>query len=162
MNRFRAPVLFLCALLFLVFSGFVSLPAIAQSQNPAGAAPAVPSVYDATKEVVLQGTISSVVTRPKAGLPLGLHLMLETTQGQVDVHLGPYFGSVAAEKGLVPGASLQATGVTSQFKGGNVFLARVIVIGNQTLTIRSQRGFPVRPAAAGTRPARGPQSSGGL
>jgi hypothetical protein len=161
MNRFRGHVLFLCGLFFLVLSGLLSLQAFAQSQNQASAA-AAPSVYDATKEVVLQGTISGVVTRPKPGLPLGLHLMLETTQGQVDVHLGPYYGSIAAEKGLVPGATIQVTGVTSHFHGGDVLLARIIAVGNQTLTIRSQRGFPVRPAAAGTRAVRGAQSSGGL
>jgi hypothetical protein len=162
MDRFRASVLFLCALFFLVLTSLVSLPAFAQSQNQASAAPAAPSVYDATKEVVLQGTISSVVTRPKGGLPLGLHLMLETAQGQVDVHLGPYYGNIAAEKGLVAGATIQVTGMTSHFKGGDVFLARIIVAGGQTLTIRSQRGFPVRPAAAGTRAVRGAQTSGGL
>jgi hypothetical protein len=87
--------------------------------------------------------------------------MVETVQGQVDVHLGPYFGPIAAEKGLVPGASMQMTGVSSHFEAGDVFLARVIVVGNQSLTIRNLNGFPVRPVPGGARAVPGAQSSGG-
>jgi hypothetical protein len=118
-------------------------------------------MYDASKEAVLRGTISEVVTRPKAGLPLGVHLMISSAQGVVDVHLGPHFGRVAAQQGLVPGAAIQVTGVTSHFDGGDVFLARIVVVGNQTLIIRNQNGVPAYPAPSGTRPVRGPQPSGG-
>lgn len=160
MSQLRAPVSFLFAILLLAISMSAVPPACAQTQT--STAPAVPRMYDAAKETVMSGTISSVVTRPKAGLPLGLHLMLETPQGQVDVHLGPYLGRVATQKGLVAGASIQVTGETFHFNAGDVFLARIVTVGDQTITVRNQNGFPVRPVPAGARTVRGTQSSGGL
>jgi len=161
MSRFRAPAFIALAVFLLSSAVVLTSQTYAQSQA-ATPAPAEPRVYDATKEVVLNGTISEVVGRPKAGLPLGLHLMLSTAQGEVDVHLGPYFGRIATQKGLVPGASIRVTGVTVNFAGGDVLLARVIVVGNETLTIRNQNGIPVRPARQGTRGASGLQPAGGL
>ena len=104
--------------------------------------------YDTTKEVILRGTISEVVQRPAAGLPMGLHLMVSTGQGTVDVHLGPYLGRSAAEKGLVAGAQIQMYGMTTHFDAGDVFLARVVVVGKQTITVRNEHGIPVRTAPA--------------
>jgi len=161
MRRFRAPAVIVFAICLLSSAVVLTPQAYAQSQA-ATSAPAVPRVYDATKEVVLNGSISEVVGRPKAGLPLGLHLMVSTAQGVVDVHLGPYFGRIATQKGLVPGATIRVTGMTLNFAGGDVFLARVIVVGNETLTIRNQNGIPLRPAPQGTRGAGGSQPGGGL
>jgi len=162
MSRFRARAFLFPASIFLCFSLVLIPEAFAQSQGETTRAAVVGRVYDSTKEVVLSGTISEVVTRPKAGLPLGLHLMLETTQGQVDIHLGPYAGRIATQRGLVPGATIQVTGMTMHFSAGDVFLARTIVVGNQTLTIRNQNGMPIRTAPAGTRAASGASPEGGL
>lgn len=156
MRHFRAPVSVLPAALFLAVT-IITAPA-AQAQTQSATTP-VPRMYDLAKETVVSGTISEVLTRPKAGLPIGLHLTLSTAQGQVDVHLGPYFARIAAQKGLVPGASIQVTGVTSHFNPGDVFLARLITLGNQTITVRNHNGIPVRPMPAGVR---GMQQTGGL
>ena len=162
MSKSCAPALLRFVALFLASSLILTPQLLAQSQAPATTAAAAPRMYDSTKEVVLTGTISEVVARPKSGLPLGLHLMVSTTQGQVDVHLGPYSGRIASQKGLAPGATIRMTGVTSSFPGGDVFLARLIVVGNETLTIRNQNGIPVRTAPAAARTVRGAQSTGGL
>ncbi|HXZ19826.1 MAG TPA: hypothetical protein VEG63_07740 [Candidatus Acidoferrales bacterium] len=161
MSKHCAPLILLFGVFFLAVFVLLAPQSFAQSQQPAAASPTVPRMYDATKEVVLNGTISEVVSRPKTGLPLGLYLMLTTTQGEVALHLGPYYGRIAAEKGLVPGATIQVTGVTSTFTAGEIFLARTVAVGGQTLTIRSQNGFPVRPTPNGTRAARGAQPAGG-
>jgi len=161
MSKHCAPLILLSGVFFLAVFVLLSPQSFAQSPQPAAAAasPAVPRMYDATKEVVLNGTISEVVSRPKTGLPLGLYLMLTTTQREVAVHLGPYYGRIAAEKGLVPGATIQVTGVTSTFTAGEIFLARTVVVGGQTLIIRNQNGIPVRPPPAVSRSA---QLAGGL
>src|SRR5271155_346541 len=142
MNRFRAPVSsYFSAILLIAIFISVAPAVFAQTPTTATAAPAVPRMYDTSKETVVSGTISEVVARPKAGLPLGLHLMVSTAQGVVDVHLGPYYGRIAAQKGLVAGASIQVTGVTSRFAAGDVFLARTVTAGNQTLVIRNRNGI---------------------
>ncbi len=150
------------AYLSLSLFSAIALPAFAQTPGGSAAAQPAPRGYDITKEVILRGTISQVVQRPAAGLPLGLHLMVATGQGTVDVHLGPYLGRIASEKGLVAGAAIQMYGVSTHFAAGDVFLARIVVVGNQTITVRSENGFPVRPIPAGARTTRGPQPSGDL
>jgi hypothetical protein len=161
MRRSQSPR-FLHAILSLSLFAAIASPALAQNQSGSAAALPAPRGYDVTKEVTLRGTISEVVQRPAAGLPLGLHLMVSTGQGTVDVHLGPYLGRTAAAKGLVAGAAIQMSGITTHFAGGDVFLARILVVGNQTITVRNENGFPVRPVPAAARTASGAQSSGGL
>lgn len=162
MSKIRALRMFFYSVVFLASSVFAAPQCFAQTQGTDTQSPAAPRIYDTTKEVVLKGTISEVSGHPKAGLPLGLHLMVSTAQGEMDVHLGPYFGRIAAEKGLVGGAAIQVTGVNLRLAAGDVFLARVVVVGKQTLTIRNQNGIPVRPGPTGTGTTRGAQSSGGL
>jgi hypothetical protein len=161
MNRFRALVFFLTVVLPLAFSISVAPTACAQTSPATTTATTAPRLYDAAKETAVSGTISEVVTRPKAGLRLGLHLMVETAQGRMDVQLGPYFARIAAQKGLLPGATIQVTGETFHYATGDVFLARTITVGNQTITVRNRYGFPVRPVPAGKRIVRGTQQTGG-
>ena len=161
MSKFCAPRLILLTAFFLA-SSFMDLPeSFAQSQATGASAAVAPRMYDSAKEVVLTGTISEVVARPKAGLPLGLHVMVSTAQGQVDVHLGPFWARLAGQKGLVPGATIRVTGANSNFPSGDVFLARLVVVGNETLTIRNPNGIPVRVTPGTGRTVRGSQPAGG-
>jgi hypothetical protein len=156
MRRSQSPG-FLHSLLALSLFVAIASPAFGQTQR--GGAP---GAYDISKEVTLRGIITQVVQRPAAGLPLGLHLMVTTAQGTVDVHLGPYLGRAATEKGLVVGAAIQMSGVTNHYPGGDVFLARILVVNDQTITVRNERGFPLRPVPAAARTERSLQSTGGL
>ena len=159
MKRACAPRMFLSAVLLLTLS-LCAAPARAQSGS--SPAPANPRVYDASKETVISGTIASVTTKAKPGLPLGLHVMLSTAQGQMDVQLGPYFARIAAKEGVVAGATIQVTGVASHFNAGDVFLARTVTVGGKTITVRNKNGFPARPGASGARVVGGAQPAGGL
>src|SRR5208282_943854 len=115
------PLVLLHGVLFLAFIAAIASPAWAQTPSESAAAPPATRAYDTTKEVILRGTITEVVQRPAAGLPMGLHVMVSTGQGTVDVHLGPYLGRSAAEKGLVSGAQIQMSGVPTHFDAGDVF-----------------------------------------
>src|SRR5271155_62497 len=115
MRRSYAPA-FLHAMFFLALLAAIALPGVAQNQGESAAAQPATRAYDATKEVVLHGTISQVVQRPAAGLPLGLHLLVSTARGAVDAPPAPSSPRLAAEKGLVAGATIQITGVTSHFE----------------------------------------------
>lgn len=161
MSKSCAPAVFLYSAILYAVSLFATPQLFAQSQPAPGAPVAAPRMYDTAKESVVRGAISEVVSRPKVGLPLGLHLIISTAQGAVDVHLGPYFARIAAQKGLVAGATIQVTGVSAHFAPGDVFLARLIVIGNETLVVRNANGFPVRPLPAGSRGPGSTQPTGG-
>lgn len=152
--RIRQASVFFPYVLFAALFGTPAPPASAQNQQPSGSPAAVPRIYEASKETVIRGNISEVVARAARGLPLGLHLMTATAQGTVDVHLGPYFARAAGEIGLVPGATIQVTGVNAHFEAGDVFLARLIIVGGQTITVRNENGIPLRPAPPGARVAR--------
>ena len=161
----RRPIRPSIAAVVFGFAAFAA-PALAQStqnnQSQAQAAPAVPRVYDATREAVVRGSITQTTSKPAAGLPMGLHLTVATAQGSVDVHMGPYFSSIAGEKGLIPGAVVRVTGVTMHLAAGDVFLARTVVVNGQTLTVRNENGFPVRQGAPPTRTVLHPAPAGGL
>ncbi|HUJ40520.1 MAG TPA: hypothetical protein VLW54_08240 [Candidatus Acidoferrales bacterium] len=162
MNRIVSPRFLLSATLLFSLSIAVTPGARAQAQTGSSPAPVNPRAYDASKETVISGTITEIVSKPKPGLPLGMHVMVSTAQGQMDVQLGPYFGRIARQKGVVAGATIQATGVVSHFDAGDVFVARTVTVGNETIPIRNRNGFPSRRETGGTRVVRGTQPQGGL
>jgi len=160
MRRLVAPAIVVFS---LVFACTPSLRAQSQTGNQSQAqagSQAVPRIYDTSRETVLRGAITETTTKSAKGLPLGLHLMLATSQGDVDVHMGPYFSKLAAEKGLIPGATVEVTGVTMHLAAGDIFLARTVVVNEQTITVRNTSGLPVRPVPA-TRAGHGAQPAGG-
>src|SRR5579872_5984938 len=46
--------------------------------------------YDSSKEITLEGTISSILRKGEPGMMFGGHLILSTARGTVDAHLGPW------------------------------------------------------------------------
>jgi len=107
--------------------------------------------YDASKEVTLKGTISSVVTKPSKGMLMGEHVMLTTSSGSVDAHIGSYASRDKRLNSLAPGQSVSAVGVKMNIRGQNVFIVRTIEADGQTIKVRNQRGFFVgaTPSRAG-------------
>jgi len=135
----------LCALALL---SLISLLPLAQAQTAAiETRTAGPFNYDIAKEVTLNATVSSVITKPTAGMVMGSHLLLATLSGQVDASLGR-FG--LAGKGAVkvsPGQQIEITGVMKTIKDKRVFLARSVKAGGQVYRIRNEHGIPVSPQA---------------
>jgi hypothetical protein len=101
-------------------------------------------VYDVSREVSVQGTVVSY-TENSSTAPLGPHLILQTSSGSLDVHLGNarlldanHFTLAAGDSVRVIGENV-VSGTTSQF------VARLIQKGNQAVLLRSPQGFPLRP-----------------
>jgi hypothetical protein len=100
--------------------------------------------YDVSRETVLEGTV--VRYTPSASTkPLGAHVTLQTSSGVVDVHLGNAKLLSANHFSLAAGESLRITGENLAYGTTMQFLARVVQKGNQTLAVRSNRGFPLSP-----------------
>jgi hypothetical protein len=107
--------------------------------------------YDVSKEVTLTGTVSNVVKKPTAGLLLGTHLMLATSKGSIDAHIGSYPGRDKRLDSVKQGESVKAVGVMRKTKEGEVFIVRTVEKNGETLTVRNENGFFVGPASSRAR-----------
>jgi|HubBroStandDraft_6_1064221.scaffolds.fasta_scaffold318718_2 hypothetical protein len=133
------------AALVIALSFALALPAGAQSANRKGLA-----AFDATHEITLQGTIKEVVTHPPAGSPLGMHLTVATTTGNQDVHIGSYLPKHVTENLLHANAQVIVVGGYVTLAGKNILLARQLVVGGQTVTVRNEHGFLIMPKTENT------------
>ena len=102
----------------------------------------VTPVYDASKEVTLAGTVSSVKTSV-AGKLAGAHLFLTSGTGTVDAHLGPFALNGPHGVKVSAGQQVKLVGVMTTRHGSQVFLVRTLESGSKTYTIRNEHGFPL-------------------
>ena len=136
--------------------GLLTLMAFSVFTGPSQAATATKKIvtpmyqYDAAKEVTLKGTISSVVKKPAGGMLVGEHLMLATSSGTVDAHIGSFVARDKRLNTLTQGQSVSAVGVKMNLKGKEVFIVRTIETDGHTLTVRNQRGVFVGPGSSKT------------
>ena len=106
----------------------------------------VGAAYDVARESVISGKIvqySASSTTP----PLGAHISLQTSSGTIDVHAGNAKVIQASNISLQAGDSVSITGESVQFGNGNVFVARLIQKGAQSVAVRSKNGVPLLPTA---------------
>jgi hypothetical protein len=110
--------------------------------------------YDVSRETVLEGKVIQY-TQASTVAPLGPHVTVQTASGVVDVHLGNARMLEANHFSLASGDSIRIVGENVAFGTGTQFLARVLQKGNQTLAIRSTRGFPLAPSGKAGQPVPG-------
>ena len=152
----RTSKLLLSGLAVLLFS---VAPAIAQSAAPAADSAATP--YDLTKEIKVQGTIQKIETSEASG-PIGTHILIQTTSGVVDAHLGFSSATTPANLGISEGQSVTVIGMTQDVAGNSVLLARVLTTSSRVFVLRSERGIPVRAVPSSGSFRSGGSLKGGL
>jgi hypothetical protein len=131
------------AILWSALSAVAFAPlAQGQSSTATSAMDQIAPIYDATKETKIQGTIRQIEA-VKTGVA-GTHLMITTQNGAVDAHLGAGPAVDTKRLGLSVGQSVEVTGMMAVIGGSSVFLARTLVVGGHTITLRSEHGIPVR------------------
>jgi hypothetical protein len=136
MKKYRGGAILPAVIVLLAIGGSIE----AQTAEHPKAVPAAP-VYQASKEVTLEGTVANVVTKPTAGMLIGAHAILATPTGNVDAHLGSYAMKGSNPLTLTPGERVQVVGVMETLaKGNKVFLVRTIQAGSHTYTIRNEHG----------------------
>jgi hypothetical protein len=135
---------FAAALVAAPFSG------AQQKQTPA---PQAAFSYDLSRETLLQGTVVSFAPGSQVA-PIGPHATIQTSSGIVDVHLGNAATMKINDVFLAAGDSVKVVGASHNFGNGDVFLARVLQKGNQTVTLRNLKGIPIAPRRAGPVKAR--------
>ena len=151
--------------LFLKFSWvvaavvFFSTASLVFAQRPgakAVSAKAASNTYNIANDASLQGTVISYTENSQTP-PIGAHVLLQTSAGNVDVHLGDARLLHLAKLNITPGANIRVVGQMStvvQDSGGqnggsqksgqsSVFLARLVQVGAQLVAVRSDHGLPL-------------------
>src|SRR5215475_8382134 len=100
------------------------------------------SLYDMSKEVSLQGTVAKF-TENSADLPKGAHVLVQTSSGQVDVHLGNPRLLKLNNMRISQGANIRIVGEPVATNQGTFFLARLVQQGTQVVAVRSTTGIPL-------------------
>jgi hypothetical protein len=105
--------------------------------------------YNLGREVFLLGTVIKFDAASSTP-PLGAHLLLQTSSGQVDVHLGNGGVLKASNFELNPGDNVRIVGETLTLGDGTYFAARIVQKGAQGVAVRNTKGFPVTAASVMT------------
>jgi hypothetical protein len=146
-SRSKQLILLIAGVLMAPFLAILAVPLVAQAANQAPAQHPWNQAYDKAREITVDATIQEVVSHRVAKSPVGLHLVVTSSQGVFDAHLGPYMSKTNIEA-LHAGAQLQIVGAVQQINGRPYLLARQVVLDGRTVTVRTERGFFVREMAA--------------
>jgi hypothetical protein len=103
--------------------------------------------YSVSRESFLLGTVVKFDSASST-LPMGAHLVLQTSSGQVDVHLGNAKVLHTAHLELNPGDSVRIVGETLPLGDTTYFAARIVQKGTQAVAVRNTKGFLTTPASA--------------
>lgn len=139
----RRPVLGLGSWTLLAVA-LLAVPVSAQSTS-AVVRPVGPMAYDVTKETTINGTVSSVLSKPAAGMLAGSHLLVSSSSGTVDVSLGLFAMIGKGALSVKSGDAVAVTGMMKAVNGKLVFIARTVKAGSQVYAIRNEHGIPVTP-----------------
>ncbi|MFZ0306900.1 MAG: hypothetical protein WAL89_01910 [Candidatus Sulfotelmatobacter sp.] len=150
-NRSTKPTQLIAGLLAGLLLAILAVPLGAQPAPETRTGHGFGPVYDAAHETTLNGTIQEVVTKRTAGSPVGMHLLVAGPEGVVDAHVGPYL-TKDTQEALHAGLPVQIVGAVEQLHGKSVLLARQLIFGGRTVTVRNENGFLMR--AQGAHPAR--------
>ena len=104
----------------------------------------------------MQGTVVSYNASSTVA-PLGPHVIVQTSSGTLDVHLGNAKLLETNHFTLAAGNSVRILGENLPYGDRTQFVARIIQKGNQSLVLRSVRGFPLRPIVNGAGKSTDPQ-----
>jgi len=131
------PVVLLC--------GIVTQSGVAQaSSTSAGRFAGWSTDKSSAPDIAMTGVIQQVISSHANGAPAGLHLILGSAAGPVDISVGPYL-SQELQQELVAGQQIQAIGKTQNINEHNYLLVKQLVLGDRKITIRHDNGSLVRP-----------------
>ncbi len=128
-------------MLWIAVAALFCAAAPAQEKSPQATARF--GAYDMQHEGTLVGTVIDFKPSP-ATPPMGARVTLQTNAGVVDVHLGNALLLTANHFTIQSGDTLRIIGAYTPGGATSLFLARIVQKGTQALTLRTQRGFPVR------------------
>ena len=132
-----------------------------QAQTAGRAKTPRPARYDAAREVTIEGSVASLVTKPTRGMLAGAHVILSTSTGTVDAHLGNYALVGQNALTLTSGEHVRFVGLMTTVHGNPVFLVRTAQTANGVHVVRNTHGFLIQPGAASLQERRDAGKKGG-
>ena len=130
----------------LLFAGSLGLSGGANAQQAMPSDAQLRRTYNANREISLVGTVVKY-TADSAIPPMGAHVRIQTSSGQVDVHLGNAKVLEASHLALDPGDNVRIVGEPMALGEGTYFAARIVQKGVEAVAVRNAKGFPQSPAA---------------
>lgn len=138
--------LFISLLPVVLFYGMLSKDAAAESSAAVQSSTGFVG-WDAnqaeSRDVSVTSIIQQVISNHSSGIPAGLHVILSTPQGVLDVSVGPYL-TQDIQLALITGAQIQALGQLKTIHDQTYLLARQFVLNGRLITIRNDHGSLVR------------------
>lgn len=100
-------------------------------------------LFDPKTVETIHGTVQKEDTfSPFKGMQAGLSILIKTTKGDQMVHVGPLWFIENQDIDIDVGDHLVISGSVIQFDGKSVMMAKSIVKGEDTLTLRDDSGSP--------------------
>jgi hypothetical protein len=128
-----------------LFSAAFLSASLTGAQQPRQPARLTNASYSLAREAFLLGTV--VKYDPASSVPpVGAHVLVQTSAGQVDVHLGNAKVLQGSHLELNSGDSIRIVGEPMVFAGGTFFAARIVQKGTQAVAVRSPHGALLRNA----------------
>lgn len=129
--------------LVLTLAGCLALSVSAPAQQAKSSDLGRLQAYSASREVSVVGTV--VKFEPAATTPpLGAHLLLQTSSGLVDVHLGNGKLLEAAHLTLNAGDQVRIVGESMAIGDSTYFAGRILQKGPEAVAVRNSRGTLIR------------------
>ena len=126
--------------LFIGAAAVVLMLPAAQAQMKGRGMPG--RMYDANTETTFKGTVANVTQGGSGMMMMGTHLTIETPDGSREVMLGPT--NFISGKGFTfaKGDEVEITASKVNMGGTDYLIAREVVKGGKTLTLRDKAGMP--------------------
>jgi DNA/RNA endonuclease YhcR with UshA esterase domain len=105
--------------------------------------------YDLANEVKIKGVVEDI--RESQGEPGGVLLLIKADTGEVPVYVGPQAFLKEIEVSFSKGDQVEVVGAKALNTAEGVVLAREITVGNNSFTLRDDKGTP---AWTGWKPAK--------
>ncbi len=129
----------LALLCILLTPGFAGAQGAQQSSNT--------FQYDTANEVSFTGSVAGTLSKPLAGMLMGAHLLVTTSSGVIDASLGNFRFTRDGAPAITAGQQVTVRGVMKTIQNRPVLLTRTVQVGNETLVIRNEHGFPISSSA---------------
>jgi hypothetical protein len=101
-------------------------------------------LYDAKTVETINGEVIAVdKITPAEGMSYGVHLMVETDEDTVSVHLGPAWYLENQDVKIEPKDKVEIKGSKIMFKGKPALIAAEVRKGDRLLRLRDESGIPV-------------------
>ena len=100
--------------------------------------------YNPATETTVTGTVDEIKNLSSPGRGGGgLHLVLAAATGPIEVHVGPASFVTSKNVTFSKGDALTVIGSKVTIQGQQVMIAREVRKGDQVLTLRDAKGFPL-------------------